>query len=236
MRVASCPRASAWDPVWVWQNHMGPINLWFAELLAERMQLKPGMRVLDMGCGTAATSLFLAMEYGVQVWAADLWIDPTDNLARIEAAGLANQVHPLRVDAAALPFADGWFDVLFSIDAYHYFGMGDDFLPRFAGLLAEGGQVGIVVPGDAADSGEWETFRSAAWWRTLWDRSGVVRVDLADAIPGGRELWLRFLEANAAWTGEGELQDQPDGELLFSPHGSNLGFTRLVATKLPTPR
>jgi len=153
MRVQSCPLASAWDPVWVWHNHMGPINLWFAELLAEEMQLEPGMRVLDMGCGTAATSLFLAMEYGVEVWAADLWVDPTDNFARIEEAGLEQQVHP------------------------------------------------------------------------------AVDVDLADQIPGGRGLWIRFLEANAAWTGEGDTRDQPDGELLFSPHGVNLGFTRLVATK-----
>lgn len=88
MMVAACPRASVWDPVWVWHHQMGPTNLWVAELLAERMRLRPGMRVLDMGCGAAATSLFLAMEYGVDVWAADLWIDPTDNLARIAEAEL----------------------------------------------------------------------------------------------------------------------------------------------------
>ena len=88
MRVPACPRASAWDPEWVWHHQMGPTNLWLAELLATEMQLHPGMRVLDMGCGTAATSLFLALEYDVEVWAADLWIDPTDNLARIREAGL----------------------------------------------------------------------------------------------------------------------------------------------------
>ena len=85
----------------------------------------------DMGCGAAATSLFLALEYDVEVWAADPWIDPTDNLARVRDAGLDRRVYPLRVDADALLFADGWFDALFSVDAYHYFGMRDHFLASY---------------------------------------------------------------------------------------------------------
>ena len=178
-----------------------------------------------------ATSLFLAVEYDLEVWAADLWIDPTDNLARIREAGLDQRVYPLSVDAAALPFADEWFDALFSVDAYHYFGMSGDFLESYAALVRRGGQIGIVVPGDSADSMTWDSFRSANWWRALWEGSGLVDIELADDIPGGRALWLRFLEANAAWTGTGELEDQPDGEVLFSEHGAALGFTRVVANR-----
>jgi SAM-dependent methyltransferase len=232
MRPPSCPRAAEWDPVWVWNHHMGPTNIWLAELLAERMDLRPGMRVLDMGCGAAATSLFLALEHDVEVVAADLWIDPTDNLARIEGAGLADRITPLRVEATALPFADGWFDALFSVDAYHYFGMGDDYLATYARMVRPGGRIGIVVPGDAEDSPTWDQFKSAAWWRTLWERSGVVDVELADDLPGGRDLWLRFLEANMAWEGTGTIEDQPDAELLFHPDGAGLGFTRIVATRV----
>ncbi len=33
------------------------------------MNLKPGMRVLDMGCGAGFTSIILAKEYGVTVFA-----------------------------------------------------------------------------------------------------------------------------------------------------------------------
>jgi len=36
------------------------------------LTLRPGMRVLDLGCGTALTSIFLAREYDVEVWATDL--------------------------------------------------------------------------------------------------------------------------------------------------------------------
>jgi cyclopropane fatty-acyl-phospholipid synthase-like methyltransferase len=36
------------------------------------MNLQPGMRVLDLGCGRALSSIFLHREFGLQVWAADL--------------------------------------------------------------------------------------------------------------------------------------------------------------------
>jgi SAM-dependent methyltransferase len=189
------------------------------------------MRVLDMGCGAAATSLILALEFGVEVWAADLWIDPTDNLARIRSAGLEDRVSPLRVEATALPFADSFFDALFSVDAYHYFGMGDDYLPTYARLVKPGGQIGVIVPGDANDSPEWSEFRSAACWRALWERSDVVDIEVADAPADGRDLWIRFLDAGIAWDGRGERETQPDAEYLFAPHGDGLGFSRIVARR-----
>jgi cyclopropane fatty-acyl-phospholipid synthase-like methyltransferase len=42
--------------------------------------------VLDMGCGTALSSIFLAREFGVEVWAVDLWVPPYDNFTRIREA------------------------------------------------------------------------------------------------------------------------------------------------------
>ena len=55
---------------------MGPNVLWLTEALTQVLPLEPGMRVLDLGCGAAISSIFLARELGVQVWAADLWIEP----------------------------------------------------------------------------------------------------------------------------------------------------------------
>lgn len=57
------------------------------------------MRVLDLGCGRAASSVFLRRELGVEVWAAGLWNDPTANLGRIREAGVDGGVHPLKLDA-----------------------------------------------------------------------------------------------------------------------------------------
>src|SRR6266545_3070159 len=98
------PRASAYDPTWVLDNLMGPNPLWLAESLVEVMDLAPGMRVLDMGCGRALSSIFLAKELGVEVWATDLWVKPDENLRRAAEAYVEDQVHPIYAEAHALPF------------------------------------------------------------------------------------------------------------------------------------
>ncbi len=79
LAVPQFTRSSKYDPEWFMENQMGPNVLCLTEALCEVMDLKPGMRVLDMGCGKAMSSIFLAKEYGVQVWATDLWIKPTEN-------------------------------------------------------------------------------------------------------------------------------------------------------------
>ncbi len=86
---------------------MGPHALWLLEWLAPALgldTLPPGARVLDLGCGRAMTSVFLAKEYGLQVTAADLWVKPDENAVRIAEAGVADRVLPLRVEAHDIPF------------------------------------------------------------------------------------------------------------------------------------
>jgi cyclopropane fatty-acyl-phospholipid synthase-like methyltransferase len=46
---------------------MGPNVLWLTEFVCEAMDLRAGMRVLDLGCGKALSSIFLAREFAVQV-------------------------------------------------------------------------------------------------------------------------------------------------------------------------
>ena len=62
------PRSDKYDPGWLLSLDMGPHPLWLLEDLARDLTLEPGMRVLDLGSGKGATSVFLAKEYGVQVW------------------------------------------------------------------------------------------------------------------------------------------------------------------------
>lgn len=104
------PRSAKYDPQWTLEGWMGPNVLWLAEWLCEEMNLKPGMRVLDLGCGKARSSVFLAREFGVQVWAADLWIKPTENLEHIRAGGMEDLVFPVYAEAHALPYAEELFD------------------------------------------------------------------------------------------------------------------------------
>ncbi len=56
------PRSNRYDGRWIVDNLMGPHVLWLAEYLSEALELKPGMRVLDLGCGKGVSSIFLAKE------------------------------------------------------------------------------------------------------------------------------------------------------------------------------
>src|SRR6478672_6578279 len=94
------PRASRYNPDWVIANASGGANaLWLTEWLTSALELRPGMRVLDLGCGRASSSIFLRREFGVQVWAADLWFSAAQNMQRIQDAGFDDGVFPLHVDA-----------------------------------------------------------------------------------------------------------------------------------------
>lgn len=245
MCAARFPRASAYDPTWVYRNLMGPNSLWLVEDLAEEMELEPGMRVLDLGCGSAITSIFLAREYGAVVWATDLWVEPSRNLTRIEEAGVANLVFPIECGAHALPFARGYFDRIISLDAYHYFGTEVRYLSYLAQFLRRGGLVGIEVPGNAADpddhpavvtapddtiGADWFTFRSSSWWERHWRRTTGVEVISADMVSDGWELWHRYIEACAAWEGA-PVEEQGDAPMLLSGAGRTLGFARVIAER-----
>ena len=140
------PKSNGYDAKWLVDLDMGPHPLWLLEDLAADLDLRPGMRVLDLGSGLGATSVFLAREYGVGVVAADLWVDPTEAAAVFRKEGVDDRVLAMRVDAHALPFGRGSFDAIVSIDAWEYFGTGDHYPPYLATFLKPGGQLGVATP------------------------------------------------------------------------------------------
>ncbi len=243
---AEFPRSAAYDPDWVLENMMGPNALWLTESLAGCMSLSPGMRVLDIGCGKGLSSIFLAKEYGLQVWATDLWIDAGENYRRICEAGVQDKVFPIHAEAHALPFADGFFDAMVSVDAYHYFGTDDLYLEsHMARLVKPGGQMGIVVPGLVEEltsdeppehlSQYWEpalfSLHSPAWWKRHWERSGLVTVEHADLIPDGWRLWM---VSDLLWSERlGKPSDEAD--MMGLDEGRTLGFTRMVGRRNDRP-
>jgi SAM-dependent methyltransferase len=133
-------------PEWVIASVSGGANaLWLTEWLAAALDLRPGMRVLDLGCGRAMSSIFLRREFGVQVWATDLWFSASENIQRIRDAGVEDGVFPIHADARSLPFAADFFDAIASIDSFIYYGTDDLYLNYFARFVKPGGPVGIAV-------------------------------------------------------------------------------------------
>src|SRR4051794_30254837 len=142
------PRASAYHPDWLLAGVSGAANpLWMAEWLAEALDLRPGMRVLDLGCGRAMSSIFLHREFGVQVWAVDLWFGASENLRRVRDAVAECGVFPIHADARDLPFASEFFDAIVSIDSFFYYGTDDLYLANLARFVKPGGPIGIAGAG-----------------------------------------------------------------------------------------
>ena len=134
------------------ENFMGPNSMMIIAELAESLDLRPGMKVLDLGCGRGLTSFYLAKYFDVTVFATDLWISATDNYKRVKQLKLEKKVIPIHADARSLPFANEFFDLAVSVDAYHYFGTDEYYLNNhLAPLVKTGGQIAIAVPGVTED-------------------------------------------------------------------------------------
>jgi len=236
------PMSAKYDAEWICENQMGPCSLWLCEFLMEKMELKPGMRVLDMGCGKGMTSIFLAKEYGVTVYANDLWISATDNYKRFQDAGVADKITPIHAEAHELPYADEFFDAIISIDSYEYYGTDALYLDYISKFLKPDGQIGIVVPAltkEFDDSGapdymmphwDWSmySFHSPEWWARLWRFSQNIEVEVSDLLPGGFDMWLHWEKIGQESFNKGRVADVA---LLEADKGEYLTFGRTVGKK-----
>ena len=173
-----------YKPYFTKEYLMGPNSF---RLLDELIRKRPeGVcfdRTLDLGCGYALTSLFIANETDAKhVYAFDLWIPATENYLRIRDHGLDDKIIPIHGDAMDMPFAQAYFDTVISVDAYHYFGCKEGiFTEQILPYVKKGGTVMIAVPGlreqpqgelkqlfeTWAEGDDAELFKTADWWAKL---------------------------------------------------------------------
>lgn len=233
------PRSSRYNPDWVIAGVSGGANpLWITEWLAESLDLKPGMRVLDLGCGRALSSIFLRREFGVQVWATDLWFSASENLERVRDAGCEGDVVPVHADARSLPFAAGFFDAVVSIDSFPYYGTDELYLSYLARFVKPDGPIAMAGAGLMQEiegpvpehlRAWWEPalwcLHSPAWWRRHWDKTGIVSVERADAMPDG---WQRWLDWHRLICPENETEIRA----IEADRGRYLGYVRAVGRRV----
>ena len=110
------------------------------DLVASKLALKPGMRLLDVGCGWGSFAIHAAKNYGVTV--TGLTLSPSQaQLARekVAAAGLSEQVEIRVADYRELP--GGSFDAIASIGMSEHVGESqiDNYCKALFALLRPGG-------------------------------------------------------------------------------------------------
>lgn len=240
MMSVQFPRMERYNPEWILSGVSGGANpLLLTEWLCEVMDLRPGMRILDLGCGRALSSIFLHKEFDVQVWATDLWFSVSENYERIRDAAAGHAVFPIHADARQLPFATGFFDAIISIDSYIYYGTDDRYLNYLARFVKPGGQIGIAgsglmheIDGEIPEhlkswwNPELWCLHSANWWRRHWERTGIMKIQTANAMPEGWTQWLNWHKMIAP-------DNQLEIETLSADKGRYLGYVRIAGTLNP---
>lgn len=179
-------------------------DLYLASEMAHLLELRPGMRVLELGAGRCLSATFLAKHFDVTVVAADAGIEPTENWQVVLGRGVEDRVLPLKMDARNIIFPEEYFDAVFALNSYMYFGTDDLYLPYLLKYLKPGGKICIsspcyshecrVIPPDFLfDPPEYhESFslHSPEWWRNHFSRTGLVDVFYCREHGRGREIWL----------------------------------------------
>lgn len=112
-----------------------------AQWIIDTLELKPGMRVLETGCGTGYFSEIF-VKTGVELHAVDLAQNLLDKAIE-RCAGLG--VHFKLCDVEAMPYEDEFFDAVIGIRVLHHFDMHSAF-KEINRVLKPGGTIGFCEP------------------------------------------------------------------------------------------
>ena len=110
----------------------------------QTLGLKPGMKVLDIGCGTGGSAFFMAQNYGAQV----LGIDLSENMLAVAnehketfEENVQNIVSFRYLDATKAAFPENYFDVIYSRDAIMHIADKEQLYAKVLTWLKPGGKL-----------------------------------------------------------------------------------------------
>jgi tocopherol O-methyltransferase len=114
--------------------------------LSAKARIPRGARVLDLGCGFGASSLWLASHFGCSV--TGITVSPVQQAIAIREArrqGLAHRAHFKVMDINSLCLPEASFDVIWIIECSEHLAEKDKLIRRCSQLLKPGGRLALCA-------------------------------------------------------------------------------------------
>ncbi len=222
------------------------------EIMANAVSLRPGTRVLDLGCGYGSTARYLAANFGCAVTGANI-SEKELELARSRAteAGLDHLLSFEYGDFHRLFYADDSYDVVWSQEAFLHAADKNAVLSECRRVARPGGSLiftDILVRRTTPEADRekiYDRVKSPDMWDMQDYRAALSRLDL----PVTREEdWSQHVGRSYAWVRDRLLEnrealaprigyDTIDGTVealsfwVDSANAGNIGWALFVATK-----
>ncbi|NDV63546.1 class I SAM-dependent methyltransferase [Puniceicoccales bacterium CK1056] len=164
--------------------------------LCEKMQLKPGMEVLEIGCGWGGFSIFAARNFGVKMTAITISEAQFEKAsARVLEEGLKDSVTVLLSDYRDI---EGQFDAIASIEMLEAVGHQylKDYFAKCHHLLKPAGRVGLQVI--VCPDSRYDAMRKSVDWikKHIFPGGQLPSIKaLIDSVNATGDLYLQHLES-----------------------------------------
>lgn len=217
----------------LWRNYWSPGGLELTHSTAVAMHLDPGSRVLDAGCGSGESSLYLLDALGWNVLAVD-GDDFGLSLARDKAKQTGHKLETLKADLLALPLANESFDGIFSQGTTFMFGDQRPVLfQEFHRLLKQDGRLGIgepmlIQPGYSGVHKDMVTLEETIVALT----TAGFSIEQAALHPDGARMWDEFHKPH--FNPDGSIRRKELADLVRDWQGGGhefLGIGVVIASK-----
>lgn len=198
------------------------------EMMVDLLQLTPGQRVLEIGCGTGRDSFRLARRLGpdgalfMQDLSPKMVYHCRAKMGELtKEHGFTCDLHYFISNASYLPFPDGFFDAVFHFGGFNEFGEQERAAREFARVTRQGGR---VLFGD----------ESVAPWLRGTEFEGIVTTNNPlfrhplpiQMVPEcAREVQVRWVMGNCFYVIAFTKGDGPPPLNLDLPHAGRRGGT-----------
>ncbi|MBI3915055.1 MAG: class I SAM-dependent methyltransferase [Chloroflexi bacterium] len=170
------------------------------QVLANRIGIQPGQRILDAGCGVGGTSIWLAKRYNAQVVGITPVADQIERARRYaREQGVDERVSFEQQDYTSTDFPDASFDIVVAMESVCHAPIKNRFLAEARRILRPGGRLGIteyMLTRPAGNAAERQLLNS---WLSGWAIPNLATGEEWNAMPsesGFADAQLENITAN----------------------------------------